>query len=287
MPIETRGTPTPDSPSPVYAFIQAAIDDGALARLNSGTSAWNARRQAMWDRYFFTPDNMKGIGKDYGIKPQRVSQIIHRWTRLLWQNCSPDIRAQFPLPKIPLRKPPSSFWQNYSEQHGGLSVAVLDSFQKGTTPQIIAEQLGLTGRQIATARRTLKKHGVELPYNIITPDQNRQLALDLTNPATDEEMRRLLNLVRRKFYTSYVGKSLKPVTSILRECGLHYTPQVGIAPFLEALKEAGIPFGTISYPVNSSRCPIHNYYFIASAHQERVKQALLENPGLQRFLKHP
>lgn len=282
-----------------HEFLKAVIEDGAVVRAleeyraSPGKIETRIRDLNILGIYLETPATYREIADIYPRLNNRkvLRQSINRALSSLWSNASDETRSTFPLSEIKIAKPRSlKSRERTSKSLGGESFHVSQLLSEGVTYEEIQEKLELTDSQLTGARRILKNLGQEVPYKFRAPSENKRIAKILETSESDSEIQRALNRVKRKLRQTLAQRENPPFLSVskaARMAGFHF--RVGATSiFVDSLRQSKIPVGQLPH-VSKSRHAIKypTYYFIATQHLERAKEALLQDAHLAGFRENP
>lgn len=259
-------------------FFQTALREGTHQAQTPGRVERNLE---IVRQYIETRNTLKEIGNRHGITREAVRQMIRRKLVTLWLNCSDKTQRLFPPEHIHLCKP-------RSVAGGGRSFTVARMLADGKTITEIQEKIG--GKGVNYARQRLRNQGIEVPY--LRPVKSYQeLASRLTRSnLSDIEIQELLSQVTRGLFEVDRRRGypfLTPVGRIISGCGFHYRRRETWR-FIKPLRTAGIPIGEVSHLVESKAKEVtQRYYFIAARHTERARQALEDDPNLEKYRHSP
>ena len=282
-----------------HKFLKAAIKDGAIEKTLDELRA-SPRKNDRGFRdlnilgiYLETPATYREIADIYPRLNNRkvLRQSIDRALGSLWSNASYETRSTFPLSEIKIAKPRSlKSLERTSKSLGGKSFRVSQLLSEGATYKEIREKLELTDSQLTGARRTLKNWGQEVPHKFRAPSENKRIAKILETSESDSEIQRALNRIKRRLRQTLAQRENPPLLSVskaARMAGFHFRADAA-SIFVDSLRRSKIPVGQLQL-VSKSRHAIKypTYYFIATQHLERAKEALLQDAHLAGFRENP
>lgn len=261
-------------------FFQSAIKEGAH---QVQITRHKERDLEIVRQYLQTQDTLREIGDRHGITHERVRQIIRQELVNLWLNCFDKTQRLFPPELIRLSKPSS-----LRRIRGRVSSVVSRMRAEGKTIAEIREEIGT--ESLVSARRVLRRWGIEIPL-LRRVASYQELVGKLTRPnLSDVQIQELLSRFTPGILESDRRRGhplLTPVGRIISGCGFHYRkPET--QRFINSLRIAGIPVGEAGHLVKSKFGEVtQRYYFIAAGHTERARQALENDPNLEKYHHGP
>lgn len=272
-------------------FIQAAIAEGAHLKnpVRVGEDAW-IRQRNMVGAYFASDATLEGLASVMGrITRERVRQIIKRGMANLWKMSSPDLQQKFPLDSIPLDKPRSLADRvANSLRHANSPMAqVLAGLEVGEPINQIVQEHGVSSSSLANIRQSVKKIGIEIPYQNRTREQNYWLAQMLAQATDKNLIKSLLTDVKPRFcqvYSQGENRCLIPVTALARESGYHFRNDA-TGEFVAALKEADIPIFSYENKLKRGRNKgtVLRHYYLTTPFREGAGTAFENTKSLDKF----
>lgn len=234
----------------------------------------------------------RDVSSRFNMTKQRVQQIVKGTLVKLWDNASEETKRLFPQEVLSHKKRETvEFRIKRFEKRGRISARAAQMLGEGKPWYAVKSELELSGRKLQTTRRTLRRWGFDFLQT--TLQKNKILVEQLrSRRSSDEKIRKALNSVNLSTYKERLRGEhpvVTPVSTIVRECGFHFTSwRHELSIFIQLLEEANIPVGVIEKVVGSgSQRGIKHYHFIASQHKDRVHKALLKDPRLGRFCRSP
>lgn len=269
---------------PIYAhsktheFLKATIADGAVepTAREVGPRDFNIH-----GTYFISRATYQDIAErcpDFN-SGERSRQIVKRVFSILHSHCTEETQERFPLHELKIRK--------YRLQKRTYRISQL--LREGEDVRGIKTRLGLSNKQLAGARKSLKNIGLELPYLI---HSWHKLESVLGSPSSnDEQIQEALNHASFSFqskYTSGENPILTSVSEVAKMAGYYFSSKK-TSVFVESLKNAKIPRRSMQRQLKYREQEGHlvNYHFIAAQHSERAAMAFKEDESLARFRKNP
>lgn len=232
-------------------------------------------------QYLETEDTLREIGNRYGITGEAVRLRIRQELVALWLNCSNRTQRLFPPEYIRLRK-------QGLLRRSKIGIALARMLAEGKTIAEIREEIGVS--RLHYARQILKRQGIEVPSFRPTKFY-QELAGKLAWPnLSDAQIQELLSQVTPGFLEADRRRGyplLTPARHLISGCGFYYRNSEA-QRFINSLKAASIPVGETSFVVKSKSGEItQRHYFIAVRHTERARQALEDDPNLEKYRHNP
>lgn len=270
------------------SFIEKAVGEGALEEIPA-----SERNQTIaFVCYLNEGISQKELGGIF-LKPsgepltrQYVSQMSKSVLKELWKRVSPQLRAEYPLRELLMRRPTA-----LREVTSRVKIAV----EKGAVTPMEIKETGVSNSQLGGRRRTLGKRNIRVPhwYNLYS-----DFAETVMNEDNDQELQGILDRSNNSSLMGYLQRYkedperiLITLASILKEAKFYPYTRKNLEFFAEKLKKNGIPIKTI---VRIHRRISRNgenyqqvYYIVFCKHEQRITRALRDDPDLQKFKKIP
>ncbi len=273
-------------------WLKEAISAGAHLKEPNGLniSTWIRDRNILGVALLSHANNIQ-IGDIYGIGRDRVRRIINETSFTIWQNCSEGIREKFPYGEIP-------FDRSYGNQNpenmllqDNLGSRIVGFLENGLTALGVRSELSdVSPQRLYKNLRSLRKLGFEVPGLDMTKAENLSISVGLQDTnLSDEQIQSLLDSVKLRFYQAMIKSKeiIVPVRDLLKQAGFYYRTDWDADLFYQAIKKAGIPFGSVKNTIHKGpQARIRFYHFIASLHLRRAIDSLASNPDLKRFLEN-
>lgn len=280
--------------NPVYAdqktrdFIHDAMVEKAheiLPHRNITETGW-AMQKALIVAYYGSPGTLQEIADLYNVTRSAVHQRIHTGMRNLWENCSDKLKQAYPFSSIPSRKSLSlRSIDKMSRARGGSLAKVGEMLKAGQSVEEIAQVVGINPTTVKENRRRLSEYDDGISYK--NPQETtREIMRVLSNPdSTTDVVRQALSQVNRWFLeqqASFPNPLVTPLTDLLLECQLR--TRDGYKDIAKDLEKADIPVGIIRQKTKTgTKTVVLTYYFIASMHADKAKEALWLMPTFQKL----
>ncbi|MDO8621365.1 MAG: hypothetical protein Q7R31_03775 [Candidatus Levybacteria bacterium] len=293
---------TPESYARKIEFIETAMAEGA--HNNPSPKSKKITRDG-WDReldigllYNVGPETTAGsIGFLYGLTRERIGKISRQFIIDLHSNCSLETQDKFPLRRISFDKPLLQVSrEKRSLSRGGISLRIKQEIESGVNDlATIAQNLGLSEREISMHGRVLRGWGIILPRKTVSVREIREM---IRQEGDDKKLQELLD-------------SFSPIQirgSIERERNIEQSTFVFLGKFLfklgfsfqnaqfmaKVLKSIGIPIRIVEtgYSIkHGGREYPQRFYVFYAKHKQRitdavkVMEAMSEMGGVKRLRK--
>lgn len=257
-------------------FIEKAVELGILDRIRV-----SERNQNIGIVYSLNDElGEKEIGKIYPhpsgapLTYQRIQQISKDFL-IKAREESDELQAYYSLEDLLTKRPPP-----ISE----LTKKVKHAVEQGADIEEIKDNIELSSQQIDSIRKTLRKRGVDVP-----PAQTfAYFKAKAEAENDDQKLQEILDSFTSHFTVHRrrgQEKVLTDLSSVLRAGGFYFRGNA-ITIFVEKLKTKNIPIRQVGREVKN-RKDIANYWIVYGKHQQRIIDALKDDPELQEFKKNP
>ena len=275
-----------------HEFLISAIEDGAIERtLEMYRQARRWRDKKFRDlnilaTYLGGDASSDAIADTYPDISHRstVPGIIRRTLKDVWSNTSDEIRSQFPLETLEAAKPLSlKSRMKMSKTRSGPSAIIYELINEGASYENILSRTGMTPDKLSKFRQVLTSWGAELPHRKSKTERLMDL---LRSSENDAEIQAALDRINNSFYLAHLTQEVPvvlPVYKVARMSGF-FLRQDRLRDFIDTLHEAQIPLGEWKPKPKKDQV---TYYFIATQHFDRAKQAFYQDPKLQVYQDNP
>lgn len=267
------------------SFIEDVVGERALEKIRA-----SERNQGIALVYYLNWELAgEQIGEIYpnpsgkALTRARISQISREFLKQSWEHASPQLQACYPLEDL-LTKRPTAL--------GEITSRVKIVVEKGAVTPTEIKAIGVSGSQLAVARRTLRDRDINVPC-LHNPYSN--FAETVEGEDNDQNLQKILDSYSDYSLMSYLQrykedpeKTLITLASILKKAGFNSFTRSNL--FAEKLKKNGIPIR----PIVRIHCIPRNgkeyqqvSYIVLRKHKQRITRALRDDPDLQKFKKIP
>lgn len=252
--------------------------------------------ERMWEvagRYFGTEETLEEIGERNGLTGERVRQIVKKGIGRLHEVSDADIKLEYPLDSLDLRKPTTlTSRQKRSLAHGGRSIRIAELMREGKSAKEISDEFG--SASVANARKVLREWNVNTPYQYKASSSEYKENLERlkTQDLSDQEIQKILDTVTIQIYRTHLkgdNALFTHIKKVTREAGLFVSGRE-ISLLAEVLKGEGIPVGKLEQVLQEKpgrKQQVLRYYFLLSSHVTRAEDALRSAENLDPYRKDP
>lgn len=213
-------------------------------------------------------------------KSGRASTSLHyrRFIKKMYKNSSYSLTSRYNLEDLLTSKPT-----------GNISRTVRDKMTHGSrNKNEIVTSTGFSPRQVETARKTLKRWGIDT--EVFDLDTIKKLK-SLEQEEDDTKLQQIMNelpystVLRNTFESKKKGRIHPKVFTTLRNVtagSFHYRPRrETINAFVDSLRAAGIPF--IIIEINENKRSV----ILLEKRSQKALAAFETDPSLERFKENP
>ena len=236
--------------------------------------------------YHSGEETLQALGARYQLSRARAGDLVREGVAFLREHFVDESNVIFDGKAVARRPLSIEARRRISQSHGGASRAVEASVEAGEPVSTIVREFG---RKLTTARQTLKRQGVEVPY-VRTPGKANkeviaQLAFlrDYTRSNKDRKVQAALKRVTYQVHRRAKGL-LATVSDLAREAGLRLPRRKGdLDQFARVLIWAGIPSRRISLRRKNKKP--YNYHVVHVSDKQRGVKAFRVAPELEGYRK--
>lgn len=258
-------------------FIEKAVGEGVLDRIPVSKRDQNIALVSILNDEITEEEVGKVFPGPTGkpLTKQRICQIRSRFLEEARGHVSPQLQSSHPLSELLARR---------LSPLNETDIRVRGMAERGDSPKEISLTVGKEA--LRSARGTFGRRGVAIPLTNIFYER---LKTEVEAEADYEKLQKILDsltiisllyhLQRSNHDTKRVFASL---TSVLRQGGFYLHGNLAI--FAEKLKEKGIPVRRVT---NASIKPVRARWIVFDKHEERIIDALKDDPDLQGSKENP
>lgn len=257
------------TPGPLEEFLLISLTTGALEQIpkNMDERRWLNNLDITFS-YYIGDENQDEIANRLGISRQRVSAIVGRTIRQMWNRSSTDTQERYPLDEVTENLRRDLALYRYTQ----LSKVVNNGLIDGRSMHLMLADLGMDRQEYDRQRYLAKEKGVDLPSP--TADirlEPRLLATRIMESTESEDLLTLFEQVSLRFLTEHTkGEDplLTKLSSLAPE-GVKSIKGKNAQIVIAQLQAAGIATGIHEVEVAESK--IQRYYFVKTVHAEEVR----------------